>query len=49
MTEVWLKRPGLGAMGGGEGLVVAGSLGLGANGGFFTPAHKEEGGYLQEK
>lgn len=29
--------PGLGATGGGEGLVVTGSLGLGANGGFFTP------------
>lgn len=33
----WERRPGLGAMGGGEGLVVPGSLGLGANGGFFTP------------
>lgn len=40
-VEGWVKRPGLGAIGGGEGLVVAGSLGLGANGGFFTPAHKE--------
>lgn len=47
-TDVWVKRPGLGAMGGGEGLVVPGSLGLGANGGFFTPARKEEGGYLQK-
>lgn len=36
-TEGWVTRPGLGAMGGGEGLVVVGSLGLGANGGFFTP------------
>ena len=35
--------PGLGAMGGGEGLAVAGSLGLGANGGFFTPGRTEEG------
>lgn len=36
----WERRPGLGATGGGEGLVVVvvtGSLGLGANGGFFTP------------
>lgn len=34
------RRPGLGAMGGGEGLpLAAGSLGLGAKGGFFTPAH----------
>lgn len=32
----------MGAMGGGEGLVVAGSLGLGANGGFFTPAVKKK-------
>lgn len=48
MTEDWLRRPGFGAMGGGEGLVVVGSLGLGANGGFFTPAHKEEGGFLQK-
>lgn len=37
MTADWERRPGLGAMGGGEGLVVVGSLGLGANGGFFTP------------
>ena len=36
--EEWEKGDGLGAMGGGEGLVVVGSLGLGANGGFFTPA-----------
>lgn len=43
-----MRRPGFGAMGGGEGLIVAGSLGLGANGGFFTPACKEEGGYLQK-
>lgn len=43
-TEDWMRRPGLGAMGGGEGLVVEGSLGLGANGGFFTPGCKEEGG-----
>lgn len=39
--EGWERRPGLGAMGGGEGLVVVvvveGILGLGANGGFFTP------------
>lgn len=35
--EDWERSPGLGAMGGGEGLVVTGSLGLGANGGFFTP------------
>lgn len=40
-TKDWERSPGLGAMGGGEGLVVvaaAGSLGLGANGGFFKPA-----------
>lgn len=48
-TEDWERRPGLGAMGGGQGLVVAGSLGLGANGGFFTPARKEEGRDVQEK
>ncbi|TNN42430.1 hypothetical protein EYF80_047399 [Liparis tanakae] len=42
------RRPGLGAMGGGEGLVVAGSLGLGANGGFFTPVQEEEGRGLQK-
>ena len=42
-AEDWDRGPGLGAMGGGQGLVVAGSLGLGANGGFFTPACKEEG------
>lgn len=47
-TEDWDRRPGLGAMGGGQGLVIAGSLGLGANGGFFTPACKEEGGDLQK-
>lgn len=47
--EDWERRPGLGAMGGGQGLVVAGSLGLGANGGFFTPARKEEGRDVQEK
>lgn len=41
-TEDWERRPGLGAMGGGQGLVVTGSLGLGANGGFFTPACKEK-------
>lgn len=29
---------GLGAMGGGQGLPAAASFGLGANGGFFTPA-----------
>ena len=34
-------KPGLGAMGGGEGLVVAGSFGLGAKGGFFTPVLNE--------
>lgn len=39
-TEDWRRRPGLGAMGGGQGLAVAGSLGLGASGGFFTPAGK---------
>lgn len=41
------RRPGLGAMGGGEGLPAAGSLGLGANGGFFTPACGEKVGHLQ--
>lgn len=50
-TEDWERRPGLGAMGGGEGLVVVvvvvGSLGLGANGGFFTPARKEEEGFTE--
>lgn len=49
MTEEWERRPGLGAMGGGEGLVVAGSLGLGANGGFFTPARKRRGRRFTEK
>ncbi len=49
MTEDWERRPGLGAMGGGEGLVVVGSLGLGANGGFFTPAHREKARYFTVK
>lgn len=40
--EDWRRRPGLGAMGGGQGLAVAGSLGLGASGGFFTPTGKEK-------
>ena len=31
----WGSRPGLGAMGGGEGLAVAGSFGLGARGRFL--------------
>lgn len=47
-AEDWVRSPGLGAMGGGEGLVVEGSLGLGASGGFFIPAHREEGGRLQK-
>lgn len=46
-TEGWARRPGFGAMGGGEGLVT-GSLGLGANGGFFTPAGRERGGRRDE-
>lgn len=41
-TKDWRRRPGLGAMGGGQGLAVAGNLGLGASGGFFTPAGKEK-------
>lgn len=41
-TKDWRRRPGLGAMGGGQGLLVAGNLGLGASGGFFTPAGKEK-------
>lgn len=32
------RATGLGAMGGGQGLPVARTFGLGANGGFFTPA-----------
>lgn len=36
-TGVRVKTPGLGAIGGGHSLVEIGSLGLGANGGFFTP------------
>lgn len=36
-TGVWVWTPGLGATGGGHSLVETGSLGLGANGGFFTP------------
>lgn len=46
MDEDGERSPGLGAMGGGEGLVVVGSLGLGAKGGFFTPVGETEGGYL---
>lgn len=48
-TEGWDRRSGLGAMGGGQGLVVAGSLGLGANGGFFTPAREREERYREVK
>lgn len=36
------RATGLGAMGGGQGLPVAGSFGLGANGGFFTPARRRK-------
>lgn len=36
------RATGLGAMGGGQGLPVAGSFGLGANGGFFTPARRQK-------
>lgn len=48
--EVWEtdedceSGPGLGGMGGGAGFDVAGSLGLGAKGGFFTPASDEKRG-----
>lgn len=50
--EGWVtrdRRSGLGAMGGGQGLVVAGILGLGANGGFFTPAREREERYSKVK
>lgn len=36
------RDTGLGAMGGGQGLPATGSFGLGANGGFFTPAHNQK-------
>lgn len=34
------RATGLGAIGGGQALLAARSFGLGANGGFFTPAHR---------
>lgn len=37
-----VRATGLGAMGGGQGLPAARSFGLGANGGFFTPARRRK-------
>ena len=41
-------RSGLGGMGGGDGLVEGVSLGLGATGGFFTPAERGRGEHVRQ-